>query len=165
MQAPLPFVGGGSSPVQYEIQLDATHWFVHYRHGRLEVYANSQGPVEFLESEVRLRVQLAEQLDGHWGARETNVYLTLISDSIRANHFDPSSYSSKQNVHEHPAFRLGPLPLYRVGLDSGAPPATQFGLVPAQDVASWVEVHPAEHDAFKREYPLWWARISQDLQR
>ncbi|MGE0493413.1 MAG: hypothetical protein AB7S38_29665 [Vulcanimicrobiota bacterium] len=83
-------------------------------------------------------------------------------------------------------FRLGPLPLYQVGLDSGAPPArqdfgyadeppeaspddqrppVQFGLVPAQDVASWVEAHPAEHDAFKSAYPLWWKRTSQDLQR
>lgn len=81
--ARLPFEGGGSYPVQYEVVHGGHHYYVRYRHHMLSVsiddgaidsgvdYPEGYGPLELLNS-------------GDWTDEEEDVILTILSDAIRA---------------------------------------------------------------------------------
>ena len=83
----LAFEGGGSCPVQYWITIDSKEWFVRYRWGELEVYRSEDGDVDFTDDEVQLDVRIGDGYDGYWNARETNVYLTAITNAIQSGSF------------------------------------------------------------------------------
>lgn len=154
---PFPFVGtppdGGACPVQYELKIEETWWFVHYRWGSLCVYGNTGGPVEFTVAETKLQLQIGGQYDGFMGARETNVYLSFISESIASGDFSPEHYPPKTEVAKHPLYMLGPLPVYWVGMRCCNRHKTHSEecriYVPAQDINAWIKDNPLEHGALK----------------
>jgi hypothetical protein len=187
----IQFEGGGSTPVQYWVVIDGTEYFVYYRFGLLQVYASDDGPVGFTTDEIRVDVKIGDDLDGYWNARETNVYLQLVSDSIHSGKFDVLEFPEKSAARAHRYYRLGPLPRYAVGLNCGIterPPPIENprmnrhdrrkrllkGIhdhdmrcnvaVAAQDVANWISEHPAEHEAFKNLYPVIWNSVARDLE-
>gem|GEM_PF-385197 len=101
----LPFHGGGSCPVQYEIDLDGHHYYVRYRHSWLTI--------ELDDKEIVWQ-QLAPEStdDGEWSDEETNAYLYLISEALRSGKVESLLLPSKTVVCCHPFYRSGPLPRY-----------------------------------------------------
>lgn len=186
----LPFTGGGSTPVQYDVDLAPWAYFVHYRYGILTIYGSERGEISFLEQEVLLESQLGDPYDGYWNARETNAYLHIISRSISSRKFDAADYPLKSDVRRHEDYRLGPLPKYPVGLSCGiheqsSPPENHMNrhvrkkrrlsgihdhdihclvAIPARDVVQWIADHPDEHDGFRRVYPHLWQETARDLE-
>ena len=79
----LPFVGGGSFPVQYEFPHEGHHYFVRYHHHSLSVTLDDggtysgEGPDCFVE-------KLGLLSSGEWTDEETQIILTILSDAIRA---------------------------------------------------------------------------------
>lgn len=81
---PLPFRGGGASPVQYEVAHAGHHYYVRYRHEDLSVTID--------EGEIDSGVDYPDGFPGalglcstdEWTDEETLVILTILSDAIRA---------------------------------------------------------------------------------
>jgi hypothetical protein len=186
-KAMLPFEGGGCTPVQYFVQFDSTEYYVRYRGGVLEVYANA---INFSDEELRLDARLGDTYDGYWNARETNVYLMLLSDSIQSGVFEKDHFPRKVAVRKHEHYRLGPLPHYPVGLICGVhepspPPQNKmnrhdrrkrrsrgihdhdnrcYACIGAKDVLNWIAAHPVEHHAFKKVFPMMWESVARDME-
>ncbi len=183
----LPFEGGGSTPVQYRVDYDFSEFYVRYRGGILEVYANA---IDFSDEELQFDARLGDTYDGYWNARETNVYLTLLSDAIESGVFNNDEFPKKEAIRKHAHYELGPLPHYPVGLICGVhkrspPPENKmnrhdrrkrrlrgihdhdnicYAYAAAQDVAKWITDHPAEHEAFKNVFPEMWPTVARDME-
>lgn len=183
----LPFDGGGCTPVQYFVEFDSTEFYVRYRFGNLEVYANA---IHFSDEELRFDARLGDTYDGYWNARETNVYLTLLSEAIQSGVFNNEDFPKKTAIRKHAHYELGPLPHYPVGLTCGMheaspPPENKmnrhdrrkrrlrgihdhdnncYTYVAAQDVAKWIADHPTEHQALKKVFPKMWENVARDLE-
>ena len=184
----LSFEGGGSCPVQYFVDFASHEYYVRYRCGILEV---TRTPIGTQDEHTVLDCRLGDTYDGYWNARETNVYLSLINNSIRSDRFDADQYPHKDRVRDHSFYQLGPFPVYPVGLFCGVqekPPPPDNprmnrhdrkkrrkqdihdhdlqcrAFVAAQDVALWIVNHPSEHQALKKVYPELWRQVAKDLE-
>ena len=150
---PLPFVGtppdGGACPVQYRLKRGKSWWLVRYRGGSLTVREET----DELAADTKLKVQIGDEYDGYMGAKETNVYLSLISKSIQTSDFSKNHYPAKSEVAKHPLYKLGPLPLYLAGLRCRNRHKTHSEncriYVPAQDIENWTNDNPKEHKALE----------------
>lgn len=186
-QSMLPFEGGGASPVQYFVSFDSIKYYIRYRWGVLEVYNDDS---DFLEKDRLFSAKIGGANDGDWNARETNVYLSLLSHSIQSGIFDPGKYPNKTEVSHHQYFQLGPYPKYPVGLICGVNetlPVPSYptnrhirkrrrlqgvhdhninclAFVSARDVVEWIFSHPVEHQTFRLVYSKQWHRVAQDLE-
>ena len=167
----LPFDGGGSTPVQYDVDYEGHTYYVRYRGGWITIIRDldSQGETEVFEQQLS-----SNRFDGSWSAEETTVYLALISETIRLAQFNPLRLPTKEQTKSHPFYLKGPLPLHEVGLICGqtaaanAPPTGNMnrherkrrrlaGLhdhyidciksVPACEAEEWIARHPQEHAA------------------
>lgn len=174
-------------PVQYDVEFDGIEYYVRYRHGWLEVYAD---PCDFSDDELLLSVLIGDGFDCCWNARETNVYLTLLSHSIQSSQFNAADFPAKASVRQHRFYFVGRFPLYPVGLICGlreaSPPPEgtmnrhvrkqrrQRGVhdhsneciayIYANDVVDWIRNHPLEHEAFKTVYPMMWLDVAHDME-
>src|SRR5688572_7638743 len=104
----LPFTGGGSSPVQYELEHGGHRYYLRYKHSWLTIDVDD---VEDVVS-VALAPDVAD--DGAWSDEETNVYLSLIGDAIRADRLASVELPAKAEVAAHPLYKKGPLPRYHL---------------------------------------------------
>ena len=183
----LPFEGGGSCPVQYFVDYNSNEYYVRYRYGCLEITRTPAGTgneIHVFDSGI------GDKFDGYWNARETNVYLSLINDSIVSGQFNAALFPDKRLVRDHELYELGPLPKYPIGLSCDnhkVPPPLdnprmnrhdrkkrrQQGLhdhdnacivyVSAQDVEKWITDHTYEHIAFREIFPTMWKYAARDL--
>jgi hypothetical protein len=171
----LPFSGGGECPVQYFLTWKEHHYYVRYRDGWISVAVDDQEVYE---------KRLGARFDGFLSDEETTVYLWEISRAICESTLSKLSIPTLFEAQSHALYIKGPLPLHPVGLSCGQQqrPRLPSGVpnnrhtrrrrreqgihdhtvgcmtfVPAQDVDSWVKVHPTEHLAFCEEYPAMWA--------
>jgi len=101
----LPFKGGGSFPVQYELIIDEAGYYVRYRSGWLSIDKNG---VEVFEQ----CLNAADEYDGEWSDEETTVYLYLIGKAIEAGDFDGLALPDKEAAKSHPLYMPGPQPAY-----------------------------------------------------
>jgi len=101
----LPFKGGGSFPVQYEIDIGETNYYVRYRSGWLTIDKND---VEVFEQ----CLNPADDFDGEWSNEETTVYLYLISKAIRSGELGTLALPDKDQAKSHPLYMPGPQPAY-----------------------------------------------------
>jgi len=101
----LPFAGGGSFPVQYEVSVGDCDYYVRYRGSWLTIEKNHEQVFE------QCLNQAAED-DGEWCNEETTVYLYLISQAIRSGDFDTLTLPDKEQAKSHPLYRPGPQPVY-----------------------------------------------------
>ena len=135
--------------------------------GSLSVYGNSSGPVEFTVAETKLEVKIGDGNDSYMGAKETNVYLSLISESILSGDFSPALYPTKTEVANHSLYKLGPLPLYRVGLrccnQHNVHSEDCWIYVPAQEIEVWRKDNHLEHEALKEVCPQAWSWVCARL--
>ena len=108
----LPFVGGGSFLVEYDLDYNEHNYYVRYKYGRLSVERDELTG----HAEVVLEQTLADAngYDG-WSDEETTVYLGLISDAIRNDGFAGLNLLTIRGAPNHPYYRKGPLPLYSFG--------------------------------------------------
>jgi hypothetical protein len=183
----LPFNGGGSTPVQYFVDYNSTEYYVRYRGGGLQVYSNV---VQFSDEEILFEAQLGDTYDGDWNARETNVYLTVLSQAIQTGKFNIDDFPPKNIIRTHRYYKLGALPIYPVGLICGnyesSPPSENkmnrhdrhkrklrgihdhdnhcYAYVAAQDTATWITRHQTEHDAFRKFFSIMWKSVARDLE-
>jgi hypothetical protein len=184
----LPFEGGGSCPVQYFVNFAAYEYYVRYRHGILELYRT---PLSSSDERLVLHCRIGDTKDGSWNARETNIYVSLLTKSICTERFVGDDYPSKKQVRDHPLYRLGPLPEYPVGLMCGVversprPEKSRMNrhdrkkrrqqgihdhdlqcraVASAKDIEQWIVDHPIEHEALKTVYPELWREVARDLE-
>jgi len=101
----LPFEGGGSFPVQYEIDIRETNYYVRYRSSWLTIDRND---IEVFEQ----CLNPADDTDGEWNNEETTVYLYLISQAIRSGDFETLTLPDKEQAKSHPLYIPGPQPVY-----------------------------------------------------
>lgn len=101
----LPFEGGGSFPVQYEVDVGNTNYYVRYRGSWLTIEKNHEEVFEQC-------LNPANDGDGEWSDEETTVYLYLISGAIRSGDFGTLALPSKDQVKSHPLYVPGPQPVY-----------------------------------------------------
>jgi hypothetical protein len=171
----LPFWGGGECPAQYYLSWKEHIYYIHYRHGWISVEVDDREVYE---------KRLGSNYDGFFTDEETTVYLWEISQAICEGTLSKLSLPTLFEAQSHPLYIKGPLPLHPVGLSCGQQqgPDIPSGVpnnrhtrrrrreqgihdhevrcltfVPAQDVNSWIKAHPAEHLAFREEYPAMWA--------
>ncbi|PHS10658.1 MAG: hypothetical protein COA78_10880 [Blastopirellula sp.] len=183
----LNFEGGGEVPVQYDVDFGDSEYYVRYRDGWLEVYANV---VDFSDEELRLEVRVGVPYDGSWNARETNVYLSLLSRAIESGVFNATVFPRKVDIRKHDLYVLGPYPLYPVGLTCGFQEPSHphegrinrhdrrrrklrdihdhdnscYAYISAHDVVAWVSKHPMEHQALKNVSPRMWEYVACDME-
>ena len=102
--------GGGSCPVQYEATFAGHDYYVRYRHSWLTV---TRDPWTDGEEDLLVQ-QLAEEDadDGFWSDKETNVYLYLISEAIRAGSLQSLVIPRIAEIRRNPFYRRGPFPRY-----------------------------------------------------
>jgi len=81
---PLPFGGGGSMPVQYEVDHGGHHYYVRYRHRSLSVSIDEGAIDSGVDYPDGFPDDLGLLYDGDWTDEETHVILTILSDAIRA---------------------------------------------------------------------------------
>lgn len=109
MNAPLeeilPFEGGGSFPVQYEVDIGDCYYYVRYRGSCLTIEKNHE---EVFEQNLN---QALED-DGEWSDEETTVYLYLISKAIQSGEFSSLTLPDKEQAKSHPLYVPGPQPVY-----------------------------------------------------
>lgn len=103
----LPFEGGGSFPVQYDLDHGGHHYYVRYRHSWLTVDVDEK-------EEVCLQLAPAGDDDGEWSDEATNVYLHLLSEAIQSDSLKSVTLPTKSEVGAHPLFKKGPIPRYHV---------------------------------------------------
>jgi len=185
----LPFSAVTTCPVQYHLTLGGWEFYILYRSGWLIVYGAQKAVLALTDDELLLERVIGDSLDGNWNARETNVYLTILSGAIRDGTLRTVGLPHKANVAQHPAYALGPLPMYPVGVTCGRHGAVpepgrrsnrhdrrrraEQGLhdhdneciahVPAREVAVWVEGHRQEHEELCRLFPEMWRSVARDL--
>ena len=140
--------GGGACPVQYAAEHGGVRYHVHYRHGWLTI-----------EDETHGRELLCQRLssdgdDGTWSDAETNAYLRLISEAIRAGTLPSLVLPDKRAITASPQYQPGPLPRYHVRLCDGGHGHTSAcysaWTLSAREMAAWV----AEHGDDFRAHPL-----------
>ncbi|MFE8598476.1 hypothetical protein [Archangium violaceum] len=103
----LPFEGGGSFPVQYELEHGGHHYYVRYRHSWLTVDVDD-------EEVVSLQLAPQDDDDGEWSDEATHVYLHLLSDAIRGASLESVTLPTKSELASHPLFKKGPIPRYHI---------------------------------------------------
>jgi uncharacterized protein (TIGR02996 family) len=102
----LPFTGGGSHPVQYEVDhTDGRHYYLRWRHGGFSIDVDDE-PV--------LDTELDVEHDSDWTHEETNVILALVSDAIRSGLETVAKlvFPAGDAMRSHPRYRAGPHPFY-----------------------------------------------------
>jgi hypothetical protein len=94
---------GGSCPVQYEVDHEGHHYYVRYKHSWITITVDNAKDV--------LEQGLAPDADddGFWNDEETNVYLHLISDAIRAGTLASLRLPTKKEAKSHPLYVQGPI--------------------------------------------------------
>jgi hypothetical protein len=115
--------GGGAFPVQYHLFHGADNYYVRYRHHGLSVERNDEG-VELLETDLDL------VSSGEWTPEETNVFLWLLSEGIRAGDLAAVRFPTAQELPRHPRYRLGPNPRY----------VTPLGTIAVRDHTRWTQM-------------------------
>lgn len=99
-----PWWGGGSYPVQYEVDHGGHHYYLRYRSGNFSIDVDD---VEVAAPELDVVG------DGEWTDSETNMILTIVSDAILAGApLDRLVFPARTAMHRHPAYRLGRFPQY-----------------------------------------------------
>ncbi len=81
----LPFSGGGSFPVQYEVHHEGRHYFVRYRHHSLSVTIDDGAIDSGVDYPDGFPNDPAVLSSGEWTDDEKLVILTILSDAIRAH--------------------------------------------------------------------------------
>jgi len=104
LQEILPFGGGGSFPVQYEIDIGDTNYYVRYRGSWLTIEKNDEQVFEQC-------LNRTNEDDGEWSFEETTVYLYLISKAISSGDFETLSLPDKEQAKTHPLYVPGPQPV------------------------------------------------------
>ena len=103
----LPFEGGGSCPVQYEVRHNGLHFYLRYRRGWITI------DVDDVEA-FKQCLNPNDDSDGNWSDCETNVYLHVISHAIRQSRLKSFALPTKSEVAKHSLYKPGPLPRYSV---------------------------------------------------
>lgn len=100
--------GGGSCPVQYEVNYNNDYFYIRYRHSWLSIEKN--------DDEIFFQ-QLAPESwnDGYWSDKETNVYLMLISQAIISNSFEILQLPIINECRDNEYYRFGKYPFYSIG--------------------------------------------------
>lgn len=144
----LPFEGGGSSPVQYELTHGGREYYVRYRHSWLSIDIDDVAVFSQL-----LAPEAAD--DGDWSDEETTVYLSAISRAIRIDDVPGLKLPTKIEARAHPDYRKGPQPVYlanRLNCAQGhahGEACFREERVAARDVAAWNLRHAADVAAWK----------------
>lgn len=167
----LPCDGGGEWPVQYFMTFECQEFYIRYKRGELSV------TLEGTDERELLHQRIGEVTDSDWSDEETTVYLTLISEAIRAGRLEELDLPSISEAPAHEYYIKGFFPQHCVGLICGRTQAPvphdlkmnrhdrrrrrEAGLhdhddscyvsVPAKDVERWVSGHPLEHQDLLRE--------------
>lgn len=175
----LPFVGGGSTPVQYFVDYEGHAYYVRYWGGWITI-TREFGSLS--ETDVFEQQLSSNRYDGYWSDEETTVYLALISESIRHAQFNQLRLPTKEQTKSHPFYLKGPLPLHEVGLICGQTTAANvphkgnmnrherkrrhlasihdhtidcIKFVPACEAEQWIAQHPQEHAELVSARRLW----------
>lgn len=105
----VPFEGGGSCPVQYLVDWEGHDYYLRYRHGRFTIEVDDDHDV------VDIRLPIENR--GMWTYEETNVILHRVSAVLRGGRsWDTLDLS---DLEDDPAYRIGPHPRVRTGVDGG----------------------------------------------
>jgi uncharacterized protein (TIGR02996 family) len=100
----LPWWGGGSYPVQYDVDHGGRHYYLRYRGGYFSIDVDD---VEVAAPELHVVG------DGDWTDTETNMILTIVSDAIVSGApLDRLVFPARMEMHRHPGYRLGRFPQY-----------------------------------------------------
>src|SRR5690349_16488109 len=100
----LSWEGGGECPVQYEVESGGWSYYVRYRGGWCTLYG-APG-TWFDDNEGLFQQQLSDNTyDGAWNDRETNAYLSLLSDAIVTGTVGVLVLPSKLEVSQHPLYQ------------------------------------------------------------
>lgn len=126
----LPFHGGGSYPVQYEVNHAGRHYYLRWRYG----FSLDVDDVTVLECD------LDTMTTNEWTFRELTVLLAIVSDAIRLG--TPLSelvFPTAEELLRHPRYILGRVPLYfRPDRDGFPHEAEQRGVVlEVRDYGRW----------------------------
>jgi hypothetical protein len=126
----LPAEGGGSAPVQYELDLDDFKYYVRYRHGNLSISDSLGTMLDFYEGDYGCLECRYTSDGGEWTDEETNVVLFETSDALRVQRpherLPPNwrdypvapiqhlrlTLPEDGSMKNHPRFRRGPYPRY-----------------------------------------------------
>ena len=101
---PLLFQGGGSCPVQYEVDYENHNYYVRYRSSWLSVTQD----IDTADMEIFTQQLSTDALDGFWSAEATNVYLALIGRAIVDDELKTLSLPWKHEIRNHPLYGKGP---------------------------------------------------------
>jgi uncharacterized protein (TIGR02996 family) len=125
----LPFQGGGSFPVQYDVDHEGRHYYLRWRYGfSIDV-----------DYETVLETDLDTLTTNQWTFRETTVILAIISGAIRRG--APLSalvFPSGDALPRHPRYHLGRAPAYVLPdeVRASAPGSDRWTLQ-VRDFARW----------------------------
>jgi len=99
----LPFRGGGSYPVQYELDHEGHNYYLRWRYGfSIDV-----------DHETVLEGDLETLTSNQWTLRETTVILAIVSDAIlRGAPLSELTFPSRDDLPRHPSYRVGRAPHY-----------------------------------------------------
>ena len=99
----LPFTGGGSFPVQYDVDHGGHNYYLRWRYGfSIDV-----------DHETVLDGDLDTLTTNEWTLRETTVILAIVSDAIlRGAPLSELTFPSADDFPRHPRYHVGPAPAY-----------------------------------------------------
>lgn len=98
----LPFRGGGSFPVQYELDHEGHDYYLRWRYG----FSIDVDHETVLECDLDLQ-------DNEWTDEQTNVMLAIVSEAIRAGApLSELTFPDAAGFRAHPSHRAGPCPAY-----------------------------------------------------
>lgn len=129
----LPFDhdGGGSHPVQFDVDHDGHHYYLRYRHGGFSIEVDD----DFQRS---YELDLDVAMENEWSFRETNAILAIVSEAIVGGRVPTLRFPDERGLRAHPAYRVGRWPRFVLPEDFvGQYPPDPRESVAVRDFARW----------------------------